>query len=173
VIRAPRNTDTRADVEDIRSGRKSLAANGQLVRLLEPASLDGSAFRDASAIATRNIVARAIRAEVNVGKALLNAEAELESDTQTPPESRIDDDWLFRWRDSASTVSSEELQNLLGRLLTSLGRQILKLGTFESDEAYLRSVGQAIRGQGFKVQIARFQPTTETEGRYFDPTELD
>ncbi len=36
-----------------------------------------------------------------------------------------------------------------------------------------RSVGQAIRGQGFKVSIGRYQQVTETEGRCFDAEELD
>ena len=57
--------------------------------------------------------------------------------------------------------------------LTSLGQQIMRLGSFESHDAYLRSIGEAIRSQGFKVQIARFQRVTETEGRYFDAQELD
>ena len=29
----------------------------------------------------------------------------------------VDEDWLFRWRDAASLVSSEELQALWGRVL--------------------------------------------------------
>ena len=241
----------------------------------------------------RNQIARAMRDEVNVSKALLSAEAILEDDPQTPPERKVDDDWLFRWRDSASTVSSEELQaQLWGRALageikspgsyslrtleflknlshkealqiakvspfviddtvifrgnkqlldsegitfsflldlqdlgvvsgveapgievtfkslvtekfelclvsynrvlvvthedmskkfklksyklTSLGQQILKLGSFEAHDVYLRSVGQAICSQGFKVHIARWEQVTggETTGRYFEPQEL-
>ena len=57
--------------------------------------------------------------------------------------------------------------------LTSRGQHILKRGSFESHEVYLRSVGQAIRGQGFKVLIARYQQVTETQGRYFAAQELD
>ncbi|WP_230582067.1 DUF2806 domain-containing protein [Xanthomonas arboricola] len=58
-----------------------------------------------------------IRREANVTRALLYAEQVLETEEQAPPEEAVNDDWLFRWRDSASQVSSEELQNLWGRVL--------------------------------------------------------
>ena len=285
---------TEQDIQDIRSGRKTLASDGQLVELPEqarPLALrEDSALRDAAASVQRNQIAREMRAEVNVSKALLSAEAALEDDPQTPPERNVDDDWLFRWRNSASTVSSEELQALWGRILageikspgsfslrtleflknlshtealeitkvspfvidgdvifrgnkqlldsegitfsflvdlqnlgvvsgvetlgiektmgseatekfervivsynhvlvvthedaskeiklrvyklTLLGREILKLGSFESHEVYLRSVGQAICSQGFKVHIARREQVTEKTERYFEPQEL-
>ena len=65
----------------------------------------------------RNRIAQEVRSEANVSKALLRAEAELENDPQTPPDRTVDEDWLFRWRDAAGTVSSEELQTLWGRAL--------------------------------------------------------
>ena len=37
--------------------------------------------------------------------------------------------------------------------LTSIGRQIMRLGAFEPHEGYLRSVGQVIRARGFKIQF--------------------
>lgn len=67
--------------------------------------------------ANEQLISENIRNEVNITRALLHAEEALESEPQTPPEEKIDDDWLFRWRDSASQVSSEDLQNLWGRLL--------------------------------------------------------
>ena len=100
---------TERDVEDIRSGRKSFDADYQLVERHEPAS--------PLAIVHRNRIAQEVRSEVNVSKALLKAEAELENDPQTPPDRTVDEDWLFRWRDAAGTVSSEKLQNLWGRAL--------------------------------------------------------
>ena len=284
---------TEQDIEDIRSGRKTLTLDGQL---LEPPAQDnplesGSSIQQASAI-RRNRIAQEMRAEVNVSKALLSAEAGLEDDPQTPPDRKVDDDWLFRWRDAASTVSSEELQTLWGRViageikspgsfslrtleflknlsheealqiakvspfvinglvifrgnkqlleesegitfsfllnlqnlgvvsgveavglkqtlcslatekkfkqvlvsynrvlivthedaskkislevypLTLLGQQILKLGSFEAHEIYLRSVGEAICHQGFKVHIARWKQVTEEIGHYFEPEEI-
>ena len=285
---------TERDIEDIQSGRKTLTAAGQLVELpaqdSQLARRDGSAFQEAPAIVRRTRIAQEMRAEVNVSKALLIAEAGLEDDPQTPPDSKVNDDWLFRWRDAASTVSSEELQTLWGRMiageikspgsfsfktleflknlsheealqiakvspfvidgnvifrgnnqlldsegitfafllnlqnlgvvsgveavglkqtvrssatekfhqtlvsynrvlivthedaskeislevytLTLLGQQILKLGSFKPHEVYLRSVGQAICRQGFKVHIARWEKVTEITGRYFEPQEL-
>ena len=100
---------TERDVEDVRSGRKNFDANYQLVALHEPAS--------PLAVVHRNRIAQEVRSEVNVSKALLRAEAELEDDPQTPPDRTVDEDWLFRWRDAAGTVSTEDLQTLWGRVL--------------------------------------------------------
>lgn len=61
--------------------------------------------------------AEAVRREVNVTRALLHAEQELQDDPQKPPEADVNEDWLFRWRDSAGQVSQEQLQNLWGRIL--------------------------------------------------------
>ena len=285
---------TERDIEDIRSGHKTLTTDGQLLELPDqasPAVLQGGArFQEASSIVIRNRIAREMREEVNVSKALLSAEATLQDDPQTPPERKVDDDWLFRWRDSASMMSSEELQTLWGRALageikspgscslrtleflknlshkealqiakvapfvidhhmifrgnqqildsegttfsfllelqdlgvisgvdavglnvqttsrttekfeklliaynrvlivthkdasqkleievyklTSLGQQILKLGSFEANEVYLRSVGQAICRKGFKVYIARWKQVDEKSGRVFESQEL-
>lgn len=58
-----------------------------------------------------------MRREINTTKALLRAEEALHDDAQEPPDTKVDDDWLFRWRDSASEVSSEELQYLWGKVL--------------------------------------------------------
>jgi hypothetical protein len=62
-------------------------------------------------------LADAIRREVNVAKAVTYAEQHLKDDAQQPPENKIEDDWLFRWRDYAGEVSSEQLQILWGKLL--------------------------------------------------------
>ena len=285
---------TEQDIESIRSGRKRFTADYQLV--------DGPAPNDETApcgeIASRALAGTAqrvlleqIRAEVNVAKALLSAEAELEGDGQKPPDRTVDDDWLFRWRDSAGKVSAEELQILWGRVLageikspgsfslrtleflknlsqrearqieklapfvidsnfvcaecsaldllesegitldflcdlqelgivsavpagiavelespvanefkrglvaydrmmvvthddakkalglhvyqvTSLGVQILRLGGFTSHDTYLRSVGEVIKRQGFKVCLARYAQLTETKSHYFEGEEL-
>ena len=100
---------TEQDVKDIQSGRTIVDAKYQLAELHEQAS--------PLAVVHRNRIAQEVRSEVNVSKALLRAEAELEDDPQTPPDRTVDEDWLFRWRDAACTVSSEELQTLWGRVL--------------------------------------------------------
>ena len=56
--------------------------------------------------------------------------------------------------------------------LTSLGKEVLKLGVFMPHESYLRQLGKTIRGLGFRVVVARYEQVTETEGRYFDEEEL-
>ena len=59
----------------------------------------------------------AVKKEVNVAKAILEAEAELENDPQKTSEESVGEDWLYRWRDYASEVSSEELQSIWGKVL--------------------------------------------------------
>ena len=108
------------DADDIRVGRKMLDAHGQLVDVFpQRISSPGSSGSDetVAAITERNRIIRDIRADVNTSKALLIAEDTLKDDPQAPPERTVDDDWIFRWRDAASMVSSQELQELWGRAL--------------------------------------------------------
>ena len=56
--------------------------------------------------------------------------------------------------------------------LTILGRQLLKLGSFDAREAYLRSVGAEIKRQGCKVMLANWEAVTDSLIRYFDEEEL-
>ena len=294
------------DIKEVQSGRKILTDDGQLVEVSKlPVTSSLHEELDVATLVSTvqsNQVIREMRSEVNVGKALLNAEAELRNDSQEPPDRCVEEDWLFRWRDSASNVSSEELQVLWGRVLagevrspgtfsfrtleflkslsteeaewiaklapfvvngdfiykgrssplasllepegwssllesegitlelllktcdlgildtnwknlkrqlpseisdafkcslvsygralvithknpnkqaaldayrlTTLGKQVLKLGAFAPNEPYIRKIGKAIRSQGFKVKLARYQQVTENEGRYFDVEEL-
>ena len=252
----------------------------------ETAAGQDAATRGLATVAQRNLLADQMRAEVNVAKALLHAEAELESDAQAPPDRTIDDDWLLRWRDSASKVSAETLQTLWGRVLagevkapgsfslrvleflknlsqeearrieklapfvidnsfvfsgneqllvsegipfgrlaelqdlgiitqaraglsvtmrihagghclrsynrllvvtpqteaaelnlaayrlTSLGSQVIRLGSFTAHEAYFRSVGEEIKRKGFTVVLARYTHETDSAVHYVDSEEL-
>ena len=281
------------EADDIRVGRRSLTADGQLVEVAnhgteDPPRADNTSFATLAAATQRNLLSREIRREVNVGKAVLQAVAELENDPQEPPRGRVEEDWLTRWRDSASQVSAEELQALWGRVLagevkspgtfslrtleflknlskedarqieklapfvvddfvfkgdkpllesegislgfllglqdlgivevsqsgvrkilrsalpdkfmlglvaykrvlvithedpskefrldvyrlTSLGKEVLKLGMFMPHEPYFRQLGKTIRDLGFRVAVARYEQVTETEGRFFDKEEL-
>ena len=281
------------EAEDIRVGRKSLTADGRLVEVPDHGAEgsprdDNAPFATLAATTQRNLLYREMRREVNVGKAVLQAVAELENDPQEPPAGRVEEDWLSRWRDSANQVSAEELQTLWGRVLageikspgtfslrtleflknlskedarrieklapfvvddfvfngdrsllesegitlgfllglqdlgivevsqrgvrkilksalqdkfmlgliaykrilvithedpskeshlnvyrlTSLGREVLRLGVFMPHEHYLRQLGKTIRSLGFRVVVARYEQVTETEGRYFDEEEL-
>lgn len=272
------------DIEQIRSGRKRFTADYKLVEGRpedETAADQGAVFCDLAATAQRNLLLEQMRGEVNVSKSLLQAEAELEGDAQAPPDGTVEDDWLIRWRDSASKVSSERLQTLWGQVLageikspgtfslrtleflknlsqeearrieklapfvidnsfvfsgnqtalesegisfgrlvelqdlgiitqanagllvtmqipqsgrgvfshnrmlmvtpatdktdldlaafrlTSLGSQVLRLGSFTTHETYFRSVGEEIKRHGFKVVMARYVPLAGSQVRYF------
>jgi len=116
------------DAEQIRQGRVRLLGRGSSATLTrgqttpalpdpERPAVGSQTERTAADVANEAAAAENLRREVNVAKALLHAETVLESDAQEPPETKIDDDWLFRWRDSASSVSAEYLQHLWGRVL--------------------------------------------------------
>lgn len=114
------------DAEDIRAGRKPLDEVAGRYVLRAPVSQD-SPFHLLSLplldspqiveISIRGLLSDAIRREVNVAKAIAQAEMELKDDPLEAPTRSIDDDWLFRWRDYAGAVSSEQLQSLWGKLL--------------------------------------------------------
>ena len=59
----------------------------------------------------------AIRTEINATKAVLIAESILAEDAEAPSEKNINQDWLYRWREYAGNVSSDELQIIWGKLL--------------------------------------------------------
>ena len=119
------------DVRDITTGRKSLTPDYRLVEGSEsvPKDVSPSASELGRFIAAvrGKLLRKELRAEVNVAKAVLKAETELEGDGQEPPDRAVDEDWLYRWRDLAGNVSSEELQSLWGRVLAG---EIKSPGTF-------------------------------------------
>ena len=148
---------TELDVEDIRSGRKSFDASHQLVELHEQAS--------PLAVMHRNRDAREIRGEVNVSKAILSAEAALADDPQAPPARTVDEDWLFRWRDAASLVSSEELQALWGRVLAG---EIKSPGSFSLRTLeFLKNISHEEA-----LQIAKLAPFVLSNSHIFNDKKL-
>ncbi|HEX7324384.1 MAG TPA: DUF2806 domain-containing protein [Rhodanobacteraceae bacterium] len=86
------------------SNPEVLAGNRDVTEALSVAAIDSA-------------VSATVRRDANVTRALLHAEESLEQDPQEPPKANVNEDWLFRWRDSAGDVSSEELQDLWGRVL--------------------------------------------------------
>jgi len=112
------------DVADIRAGRKTVKSNGKLLALSSPeqellcdASNEPLQLSHVEVVAEQNYRAEAIRREISISKAVLHAEKELAEDPQEPPDNSISDDWLFRWRDCAASVSSENLLSLWGKVL--------------------------------------------------------
>jgi hypothetical protein len=117
---------TEKDAEDIRTGQKRLEdfpselkfATAALVPLqkkqrVEP-TINLTAVVETAAWQT---IEDSVRRQVNVANAIIHAEEQLREDPQEPPQRKIDDDWLYRWRDYAGDVSAEEMQHLWGKLL--------------------------------------------------------
>jgi hypothetical protein len=112
------------DAADIRSGKTQLLPDGSL--LLPSASSTPShegrfepnaSIANAIGYGNRSAAVAAARTEINASKAILFAEEQLAKDEQEPSERRIDEDWLFMWREHAGRVSTEDLQRLWGSIL--------------------------------------------------------
>ena len=52
--------------------------------------------------------------------------------------------------------------------VTAMGKQILKLGTFQPNEKMLMAIAETIKGMGFQVEIGRYIPIDENQIRTFD-----
>lgn len=139
-----------ADAAAIRSGQKLLLISGQIVNrpaleapsaICESADKAPLALPRAIEIADQNAKAEAIRQEVSIAKAVIYAEEELQKDSSEPSQDSPQDDWLLRWRECAAGVSSDELQQIWGKVLAgevkSPGR--FSLRTLE----FLRNLSQA------------------------------
>jgi hypothetical protein len=138
----------RAETEamQIRAGQRALAAGHEKPEAL-PVS-DGFARESGKEegprrllqSATEATVADAVRREVNVAKAIIHAESDLASDEQEPSADKPDTDWLYRWRDAASEVSSDQLQHLWGRVLAG---EVKSPGSFSLRTLeFLRNISQ-------------------------------
>lgn len=118
------------DAAEVRAGRMRLRQDGTLVRLppsgetvhgtigsvddrIEP--LLGLPAAVAAAAATA--VTDTARFQINTAKSIVFAEEQLAADQQEPPDRRIEDDWLFAWREGAARVSNDDLQRLWGSVL--------------------------------------------------------
>ncbi|EOY5723518.1 DUF2806 domain-containing protein [Enterobacter cloacae] len=122
------NAQTERDINEIKQGKAIVSlddiANPKFIPL--KASTDQDAYshnephinlENLSNIVTAQVVAKEVQKEINIAKSLLIAEEILSSDQSEPTNENIEDDWLFRWRDSAATTTSEKLQDLWGRVL--------------------------------------------------------
>lgn len=131
------------DAAAIRSGSAQLVESNSRLIAYAPGeqTQHASTVPAAAVIAQRNNVADALRREVNVSRALMQAEVALENEEQEPPRDDVDNDWLYKWRDSASQVSSEDLQSLWGRLLAG---EVKAPGTYSLRTLeFLRNISHA------------------------------
>ena len=289
---------TERDVAAIRRGEMHGGVNGILAdtpQLLPAPPVDAAlelvplSLPNYEDVARRNAAADSVQREVRLAKAIIYAEEELAQDGAMPSATPVSDDWLYRWRDCAASVSSEDLQSVWGkvlagevkapgrfslrtlefvrnlsqseaavierlspfvienmvhrvadtalgaagidfgtllslqelgvlagvdglgleiswksidpssfvqalkshgrvlvikapdqtkvlklpaRALTAIGRQVLQLGTFQPNESYLREVGEAIKTQGFSVEIGTYLLAGESGIRVFGAEQL-
>lgn len=159
------------DASEIRAGRKCFDQEGSLRLLSLPPIQSGQQLHPDGRIepcidigqlvnaSHRASISQAAREEINVSKAIIHAEETLSNDTQTPPERDIEEDWLFTWRDYAARVSTDELQQLWGKVLAgevkSPGNYSLR--TLEFMKGLSKSEAEKISN------LAKFQ----IEGRIF------
>lgn len=116
----------------------------------------------------------AIRKEININKAIIYAEECLSNDSNSPLEDKIDDDWLFMWRDYAEKTSTEDLQKLWGailageikspgkyslrtldflrRLSKNEAEKIAKLGSFAIDDMIILIKDDYLQDQGLSLR---------------------
>lgn len=114
-----------ADAADIRSGKKQLHPDGTLLltsAVVIPPGADERieptlTLSTAVEYGNRAAAAAAARSEINAAKAILFSEEQLAIDAQDPPDRKVDEDWLFAWREHAGKVSTEDLQRLWGSVL--------------------------------------------------------
>jgi Protein of unknown function (DUF2806) len=110
--------------EQIRGGEMTVAVhNGKYVALAAPSQESAVVDQQLPGLAPelpRTLQlehAEALRKEVNVAKAIHEAEVNLSKEEADVPDTKPEDDWLYRWRDYAASVSAESLQLLWGRVL--------------------------------------------------------
>ena len=114
------------DAKDIRAGRKRLEDFSPDLKFgpstvipphheqsVEP-TIDLPAVVEAS---RQQMIGDSVRRQLNVSKAIVHAEECLRDDSQEPPTTKIDEDWIYRWRDYAGDVSAETMRRLWGKLL--------------------------------------------------------
>lgn len=123
------------DADDIRSGRKSLYVDGKVPRLVtnsnsvEPSlpkltTREGSLSLEMLPVTIESAhYSDLLRREINVAKSIQHAQDDLSLSTDAVPDGQPDADWLYRWRDYAGEVSTEQLQAMWGRLLSGEVKQ--------------------------------------------------
>lgn len=106
-----------ADVTAIRSGQMKLLPDGTLSEIKTLSVEDNLLLPNMAKVANQNILTDAIRKEINLSKTIVYAENELIDDSQAPSAEQVTDDWLFRWKEFASKVSEDEIQQLWAKVL--------------------------------------------------------
>lgn len=109
---------TESDANLIRQGHTRLLPDGTISEIKNIETADEKLSLPYIAnVANKNALADAIRKEVNLSKTIIFAENELINDSQAPSDSKVSDDWLFRWKEFASKSSDEQIQQLWAKIL--------------------------------------------------------
>ncbi len=128
------------DAKDIRAGKKDLQVSGTRLLLTDSAAEPGRSQSELleqvdaplllNAIDKRikaNLIADEVRREVNIARAVIQAEDAIVKDPGEPTPDPVNEDWLLVWKEHAGRVSEEHLQRLWGNVLAG---EIKTPGTF-------------------------------------------
>lgn len=109
---------TEADANLIRLGQKRLLPDGTITEI-ENVINDKQriSLQHIATVANQNMLTDAIRKEINLSKTIIYTESELLNDSQERSDIKVSDDWLFRWKEFASKVSDEQIQQLWAKML--------------------------------------------------------
>jgi len=138
------------EVEEISSGAKSISDFDlklkfssakpltQLTDRVEP-TINVARLIEQSSTGT---VFDSVRKEINVAKSILHAEEKIQSESDADiGDDKVNEDWIYRWRDYAGDVNSDEMQRLWGRLLAG---EVKEPGTYSLRcMEFLRSLEQS------------------------------
>jgi hypothetical protein len=114
------------EVEEISSGVKSLTDFNLKLKFSSEKPLIQIAERVEPTINVVGLIEQSsdrsvfdsVRKEINVAKSILHAEEKIQSENVSDiPDGKINDDWIYRWRDYAGDVNSDEMQRLWGSVL--------------------------------------------------------
>lgn len=124
------------EVEEIRSGAKSLSDFNLKLQFSSEKPLRQIAARVEPTINVAGLIEQShdravldsVRKEINVAKSILHAEEKIQRDDGADiPDGKVNDDWIYRWRDYAGDVNSDEMQRLWGSLLAG---EVKEPGTY-------------------------------------------
>lgn len=144
---------TEVDVAEIKAGKKKLTADRKLISLVQPdtdtplVELKSGKIEPYFSLdelhknAEARIEAQHIQEQVNLTKAVLFAEEELENNFTEASDDEVDADWFVRWRDCAEKVSNEDLQRLWAKALAG---EVASPGTYSLRTLeFIKNISQA------------------------------
>jgi hypothetical protein len=118
------------EIKDIRNGVKDLSDFSLKLPFADERRVK-SDLRIEPVINTENLIEKVglqgvadnLQKEVNITKALIYAEESVMQDDTKPSEDKVEEDWIYRWKDCAGQISSDDMQRLWGRLLAGEVKQ--------------------------------------------------